>query len=56
MTYALAKDMIKPITESDKAMELMEKKYALQRDKAMFADAQGRPSKPVMHSPFTDVR
>lgn len=56
MTYALAKNFIKPITESDKAMELMEQKYSIQRDKAMFADAQGRPAKPVMHSPFTDVR
>ena len=56
MTYVLAKDMIKPITESDTAMELMEKKYIQQRDTAMFADAQGRPAKPVMHSPFTDAR
>ncbi len=56
MTYALAKDFIKPITESDKAVEVMEQKYDMQRSVAMFADAQGRPSKPIMGSPFTDVR
>ena len=56
MTYALAKDFIKPITESDDAVKIMENKYNIQRDKALFADAQGRPAKPVMHSPFTDIR
>jgi len=56
MTYALAKDFIKPITESDAAVKVMEQKYDMQRNVAMFADAQGRPAKPVMHSPFTSVR
>ena len=56
LTYALAKDMIKPITESDQAVEMMVDKYNMQRAVAMFADAQGRPSKPAFHSPFTDVR
>lgn len=56
MTYALAKDMIKPITESDEAVTIMTAKYNVQRGRAMFADAQGRPNKPIVHSPFTDVR
>lgn len=56
MTYALAMNFIKPITESDTAVKVMEQKYDMQRNIAMFADAQGRPAKPVMHSPFTDVR
>jgi hypothetical protein len=56
LTYALAKDMIKPITESDSAMQLMTAKYNLQRGRALFADAQGRPNKPMVESPFTDVR
>jgi hypothetical protein len=56
LTYALAKDMIKSITESDDAVQIMTKKYDMQRNVAMFADAQGRPAKPAFHSPFTDVR
>jgi len=56
MTYALARDMIKPITESDMAMQLMERKYSRQRERAQFADAQGRPSRPIYDSPFTDAR
>jgi hypothetical protein len=56
MTYALAKDMIKAITESDVAVEIMTKKYDQQRSIALYADAQGRPAKPAFHSPFTDVR
>lgn len=56
MTFALAQHFIKPITESDKAVEIMENKYNKQRAIALFADAQGRPAKPVAHSPFTSVR
>lgn len=56
MTFALAKHFIKPITESDQAMQLMERKYNQQRGVAMYADAQGRPAKPAFHSPFTDIR
>lgn len=56
MAYAMAKDMIKPITESDTAVRVMESKYQVQRARAMFADAQGRPNRPVMDSPFTDIR
>lgn len=56
LTYAIARDMIKPITESDQARLLMEKAYNRQRAIAQFADAQGRPSKPIADSPFTDVR
>lgn len=56
MTYALARDMIKPITESDNAVQVMEKKYVAQRSRAMYADAQGRPNRPMLDSPFTDHR
>lgn len=56
MRYALAKDMIKPITESDQGVQVMTAKYNIQRDKAMFADAQGRPNKPITHNPFTGNR
>jgi hypothetical protein len=56
MTYALAKNMIKPTTESDTAMQLMTAAYNRQRGVAMFADAQGRPATPIVHSPFTDAR
>jgi hypothetical protein len=56
VTYALARDMLKPITESDTAASAMLQKYNMQRAAAMYADAQGRPNRPVQHSPFTQVR
>lgn len=56
VTYALAKDMIKPITESDTAATAMGVKYNRQRSQSMYADAQGRPNRPLQHSPFTQVR
>jgi len=56
MVYALARDMVKPITESENAVVTFMKKYQFQRDRAMFADAQGRPNSSIVYSPFTDVR
>jgi hypothetical protein len=56
LTYRMAKDMIKPITESDTAFDRKVKEYNTQRARAMFADAQGRPSQPILDNPFTDVR
>ena len=56
VTYALAKNAIKPITESDQAQVRMEQKYNMQRSVAMYADAQGRPNRPIQHSPFTQIR
>lgn len=56
VTYALAKDMIKPITESDTSASAMQTKYNLQRSKAMFMDAQGRPNRQLQHNPFVQVR
>jgi hypothetical protein len=56
MTYALAKDMLKPITESDSAASAMMTKYNMQRNRAMFADAQGRPNRPLQSRPFINVR
>lgn len=56
LTYALARDMVKPITESDAAVNIMHAKYVKQRDRAMYADAQGRPNRDLQSSPFTDIR
>jgi hypothetical protein len=56
LTYALARDMVKPITESDNGAAVFNQKYVMQRDRAMFADAQGRPNRSIQHSPFTQVR
>lgn len=56
MTYALAKDMVKPVTESDNAVGTFTQKYIMQRDRAMFADAQSRPNRTIVHSPFTQGR
>jgi hypothetical protein len=56
MTYALAKDMIKPITEDSNATQIMTAKYNQQKAAAAYADAQGRPNRPVQHNPFVMVR
>ncbi len=56
MTYKLARDMIKPITESDTAASAMNQKYLMQRSRAMYADAQGRPNRQLQHNPFVQVR
>jgi hypothetical protein len=56
MTYRLARDMAKPITESGPTGDRWGREYNTQRAVAMFADAQGRPAKPIMRSPFTDNR
>lgn len=56
MTYALAKDMIKPITEDNNAVQVMTAKYNRQKAVSMYADAQGRPNRPLQHNPFTQVR
>jgi len=56
VTYALARDAIKPITESDTAMTAMTVKYNRQRSIAMFADAQQRPNRQLQHNPFVQVR
>lgn len=56
MVYKLARDMIKPITEGDTAASAMATKYNVQRGRALFADAQGRPNRPVQNNPFVQVR
>lgn len=56
MVYALARDMVKPITESDTGVKTFAAKYVMQRDRAMYADAQARPATPIQDSPFTDFR
>jgi hypothetical protein len=54
MVYALAKDMVKPVTESE--TNKWEQAYVRQRDRALYADAQGRPAQPVQDSPFINER
>ena len=54
--YSLAKDALNPITENDSRVEAMERKYVLQRNESMYADAQMRPNRSVNANPFTDVR
>jgi hypothetical protein len=56
MCYVLAKDCVVPITENEARIRVMESKYQVQRNRALFADAQSRPSRPIYSSPFTDVR
>lgn len=56
MTYALARDMVNPITQSTNAIAAMTQKYNAQRSQAMYADAQGRPNRPVQNNPFVQVR
>jgi hypothetical protein len=56
MAYALARDMVQPITGSAAAVQIMQGKYVIQRDRALYADSQARPAKRVFSSPFTDVR
>lgn len=56
LTYALARDAIKPITDGDAHTTAMNAKYISQRGVALYADAQARPAKQVIDSPFTDVR
>ena len=56
LTYALAKDMIKPITESLQATQVMTAKYNQQRAAAAYADAQGRPNRAMQNNPFVQVR
>ncbi len=56
MTYKLARDMIKPVTESDSAASAMMTKYNMQRNRAMYADAQGRPNRPLQSNPFVQGR
>jgi hypothetical protein len=56
LTYAMARDMVKALSESDQAVQVMNAKYISQRDRALYADAQGRPSKPIAGQPFVDIR
>lgn len=56
MVYKLARDFIKPITDSDSAASAMATKYNMQRGRALFADAQGRPNRPLANNPFVQVR
>lgn len=56
LTFAMAREMAMPIKESQAAYGMSDQKYMEQRARAMFADAQGRPNRPFIDSPFTDIR
>lgn len=56
LTYALYRDMVGPITESVNKTRVAMELYNQQRARAQFADAQSRPNKPIVDSPFTAVR
>ncbi len=56
LTLAIAKHIVKPITESDSARTKCEQAYNQQRSMAMFADARQRPNRPLQHRPFIQVR
>jgi hypothetical protein len=56
LTYSLARDMVKPLTESEPAVRTMAAKYSRQRDVAMYADAQGRPATTIQYNPFIAAR
>lgn len=57
MAYALAKNMVNPITEGSAAkVQIQINLYNSQRALAQYADSQGRPPKPVQDNPFVDVR
>lgn len=56
LTYALARDMARALTESDTTVQDMSDRYLIQRQRALYADAQGRPNIAFSDSPFTDVR
>jgi hypothetical protein len=56
LTYALYRDMVGPITELANKVTIAESMYNKQRARAQFADAQSRPNKPLVDSPFTQNR
>ena len=56
VTLAIAKHIVKPISESDSARTKCEQAYNQQRSMAMFADARQRPNRPLQHRPFIQVR
>lgn len=56
LSYALARDMARPTSESDTTVQDFTDRYIRQRDRALFADAQARPNVAFEDSPFTDVR
>ncbi len=56
MVYAMAMNMAKPVTESDAHAAKWQNLYLGQRQRAMYADAQGRPNKPFRSNPFVNAR
>lgn len=56
VTLSLVRYMIKPITENDTAKNSAVISYNQQRSIAAFADAQGRPNRPIANNPFVSIR
>lgn len=56
MQYRMALDMAGAITESQQSVGRMRDLYLSQRDRALYADAQGRPNRRMWSSPFKAVR
>ena len=56
LAYDLAQDALAPITENDARAAQMRIKATAQYAVAQFADAQARPSRPIIDSPFTAAR
>jgi len=56
LTYSMAMNMAKPVTESDSHASKWQNLYLAQRARAMYADAQGRPNKQIRSNPFVNAR
>lgn len=56
ITLAMAKRMVKPVSDSDSAQTKMEQAYNQQRNVAMATDAKQRPNRPLQSMPFVQVR
>jgi len=56
MVYAMAMNMAKPVTESESHASKWSNLYLAQRGRAMYADAQGRPNRPLRSNPFVNAR
>ena len=56
LAYSLAREMARPTSENTHTVNDFSDRYYLQRNVAMFADAQARPNVAIEDSPFTDCR
>jgi hypothetical protein len=54
--YKLAAEFAVPVTEDEKKAQFYERKYLMQLSVAQTIDSQNQPQKPIVDSPFIDVR